>query len=173
MRSLLLLDADVIIAIHKLGYWSRVINSCKVYVASVVVGEVQYYRDDNGKSFPIDLSKDISAGKIIELSGDLEEQSILLSKLKPYKLDGLDAGELESIAIICENQIENLQFCIKERLAIKVMAFLKMSECTVSIEQVLRDNGILKRKEKIDSIYSKIRCERILLEGAFIQVEEN
>lgn len=171
MQSLLLPDADVIIVFHRLGYWEKVVSMCKVYVASTVVSEVQFYRDDDGNQIPIDFAPLISDGKITVLQGDLQAQSKLLQHLIRYGLDGLDAGELESITIISEDLVPDLKFCLKERLATKVMACLNKSCQAISIEEALRSSGILGKREQIDRRYSDGRVKAVLLEGAFQQVE--
>ena len=113
----------------------------------------------------------IADNKIVVLQGDPQQQAKLLQKLKRYDLDGLDPGELESITIICEDLVPDLKFCLKERLATKVMACLNRSQQAISIEEVLRDNGIIGKKEFINKAYSKKRIEAVLLEGVFKQVE--
>jgi len=173
MQSLLLPDADVIIGLHELGYWDQVVKLAKIHVASSVIGEVKHYWKLE-KQIPIDLSKMVADGKIIKLEGPPEKQSELLQQLRKYNLHTcLNAGELESITIIYCEVVPELKFCVRERPAMKVMACLDMREQAVSVEQVLRDCGILKRKENIPGIYSQIRFERIFLEGTFIQVESD
>ena len=172
MRRLLLPDADVVIGLHELNLWNKVLNCCQIYLASTVIQEVQHYWNSAGERILIDLAPHITSGKIIVLDGSPEIQAEILNKLIKSNLDGLHAGELESIAIIYTKDIIDLQFCIKERAAIKAVAFLNLKESSISVEQALRDINVLGKKQVLLPVYSKKRFDNILLEGIFVQVKE-
>ena len=57
--NLLLLDSVIVIRLHELGLWSRIIDSCDVHLTRTIVdNEVLYFEDGNGDRQPIDLSND-------------------------------------------------------------------------------------------------------------------
>jgi hypothetical protein len=65
---LLLLDADVIIDLHRLGVWEIIVKKHEVYISSIVLHkEAYYYEDSSGAIHPIELEKEIGT-KIYELS---------------------------------------------------------------------------------------------------------
>jgi len=169
MLRLLLPDADVVIGLYELGLWDKVIKSYKIYMAGTVLGEVTHYWRGQEK-IEIDLSADVAAGRVIELHSSLEVQAEILKKLKASGLDGLDAGELESIAIIYKSEIDGLRFCVRERLAIKAVAYLGFKESTICVEEVLRSAQLISKTEVLPPIYSQKRFDAIILEGAFAQV---
>lgn len=171
MPSLLLPDADVIIGLHELGYWNQVVNSNKIYISSIVVGEVTHFWDSDGNKIEIDLSSQVSNGKVIQIEGSLQVQAEIVQKLKPAKLNGLDPGELESIAIIYEDKVEELKFCVRERPAIKAVAFLDLSDKAISVERVLRNFNIIKQNHYLPPINSQNRFEDIICDGKFLQIE--
>ncbi len=92
-KSSLLLDADVTIDFHRLGYWKGILANCSLYVGSVVADEVQYYEDAEKRKIIIDLRLYVSINEITELSASTEEMSMVSEELKDANL-GLDAGEL-------------------------------------------------------------------------------
>lgn len=155
MESLLLLDADIIIHLLENNYWIAVISKYKVYVASTVLREVEYYNDKNSKKVFVDLLKYVKDGEIIEVEASPAEQKALLLELRKDGLDGLDPGELECIAILFINKIDGIKFCVKDRLAIKALVALELREEIVSLEEVLRSSGVIRSKEKVDYEFSK------------------
>lgn len=44
MKSLLLLDADIVIDLHKIGLWKAVTGRYKVHLPSTIIGEIKHYR---------------------------------------------------------------------------------------------------------------------------------
>lgn len=57
---LLLLDADVIIDLHKLGAWEQITKSHSVHIPSIILHqEVYYFTDDKGNRHPINLENEI------------------------------------------------------------------------------------------------------------------
>jgi hypothetical protein len=65
---LLLLDADAIIGLHRLGVWEHIVKSHQINIpfhrilrTIILRKEVYYYEDEKGMPHPIDLIKDIGA----------------------------------------------------------------------------------------------------------------
>jgi hypothetical protein len=173
MDRLLLPDADVIIELHKLGYWKGVTSRYKIHIASTVLKEVTYYEDDSGNKVPIDLSGDISSGRVKEDSASPQQIQALLQRIPRDKID-LDPGELESIAIISSQSTDELKICVIDKAAIKALSFLDLRDRAVSFEEILVSCGIWKKGDKIsDHRLSKRRFEDWATEGKFILLSED
>jgi len=171
MQSLLLLDTDIIIALHRLGFWERLKKTCNIYTASTVIDETTHYPDNDGMRVEIDLRKQVVEGSITELSGSMEVLADVLVELKKGNLEkSIDPGETESITIIYENQLADLLLCIRERAAIIAVSYLGLKEKAISIEQVLVDNKIISKSNILHSVNTKARFDAISIEGAFLRV---
>jgi len=166
MKSLLLLDADIIIHLFEFGFWDAVISHYKVYVVSTVIREVIHYYPNgdyrNEKKIPVDLSDYVVKGKIIEVEATVQEQSDILSRLNPVGLDGLNPGELECIAVMVNDKVLDAKFCVKDALAIKALVFLDLREKSMSLEEALRDCGVLRKSDKIHFEFSKKKFDDII-----------
>lgn len=171
MNNLLLLDTDVIVGCHKLGYWKGILSKYSLHVGSVVVGETTHYPEKDGKKIPIDLRPYIDRKEITELSVSLEEIAAVLEKLKEPKLDGLDAGELEGLTITGSNKVPDLRFCLIDHAAIKAVPYLGLEERVISFEQALVERGIVRPRTKIPYEYTKERFEKFMLEGKFYVIK--
>lgn len=173
-KNSLLLDADVIIYFYKMSCWNSIISHYKIYISSIVIDEVKYFKNERNVKIPIKLKQYQNTAKISELSASPEKISNLLKELKKPKLDGLHDGELESIAIMRESVDTDLSFCVKDRLAILAMAYLGL-ENMISIEEALTGCGVWRKGNNIKSEFSKKRLHQIITEGKFkvIETENN
>ena len=172
MDRLLLPDADVIIELHKLRYWKGVTSGYKIHIASTVLKEVTHYVDDSGTKIPIDLSGDISSGKVTEDSATPQQIQALLHRIPRDKID-LDPGELESITIISCQPTDQLKICAIDKAAIKALSFLELRDRAISFEEVLVSCGIWKKGDRIpDHRLTKKRFEDWATEGKFILLSE-
>jgi len=173
MDRLLLPDADVIIELHKLGKWNGVTSGYKIHIASTVLKEVTHYVDDSGTKIPIDLSGDISSGKVAEDSATPQQIQALLQRIPRDKIE-LDPGELESITIIANRDSDDLKICAIDKAAIKALSFLDLRDRAVSFEEVLVGCGIWKKGDKVaDHRLTKKRFEDWATEGKFILLSED
>lgn len=174
MKSLLLLDADVIIHFHELGYWKSILTHYQIHVPSTVFQEVKFYLDkDTNAKCGIDLQKYVDSGQIIEVGSSVEEQAFILKKLeKPQLSEDLGPGELECITILHEEKIEEIILGIKDGLAIKALSFLDLDEKAICLEEILLNCGILRKKQKVRNEYSLDRFRRLVRDGKFLQISE-
>lgn len=70
---LVLLDADVIIDLHRLGVWKHIVKSQQINIPSIILHkETYYYEDDRETRHSIDLKKEIGV-TINELSCSAEK----------------------------------------------------------------------------------------------------
>ena len=173
MKSLLLLDTDVVVGCHKLGYWEGILSSYSLHVGPIVVDETKHYYDKDGNKVGIDLRPYIKDKKITEISVSLKEIAVVLEKLnKEPKLSGtLHNGEIECLTITGANKVPDLKFCLIDQAAIKAVPYLGLEEKVISLEQALSDRGIIRPKANIPPEYTKKRFEKFMLEGTFYVIK--
>lgn len=173
MKSLLLLDADVVIGCHRLGYWNGILKNYDLHVGSIVVDETKHYYDKDGTKVNIDLRPYIKDKQITEISVSPEEIFEVLNKLsaEPKLHNTLHDGEIECLTITGSNKVPGLKFCLIDHAAIKAVPYLGLEEKVISLEQALSDRGIIRPKAKIPSEYTKERFERFMTEGKFYVIK--
>jgi len=78
---MILLDADVIIDLHRLNVWNNVVAKNKIYISSIILRqEVHFYEDCNGIRHYIDLLE--NAGSLFqEISISAEDLKLFLNNL--------------------------------------------------------------------------------------------
>ena len=153
MLSLLLLDADVIINLHRMGIWQTVIRKYEIYVASTVINvEAIFFTNKNGEDVQINLRELVAEGLIKEVNATAQEQKTIKTILKSKGVICMDPdpGELEAMAVVNENKIEDVVFCTIDGLAQEIIFHLGLGEKIIAFETVLRDLGVLRKKQKIN-----------------------
>lgn len=138
MKKLLLLDADVIIDLHTLGLFDRIIKGYEIHVTKTVLSEASYFKSGGTKT-KIDIHDRVA---IIE-NVDVEHLQTVRNEAKEARL-GIDPGELEAIACLIQDD-EGLIFCTCDQAAIKLLAFMDIDERAVSLEKTIRDTGYQKK----------------------------
>lgn len=168
-KKLLLLDADIVIDFHKNNFWKSVVSQYDVYVGSVVAEEVKYYIDKDGNKVTIDLQTYIDQKAVTKISGSLQTISEILTKLKKKGLDGIDAGELECVAIIADDDVPNLMLCVRDHAAIKVISYLELDDKVFSAESVLIKCGFSKKRVSFEN--SEKRFKSFVRDAKFLLIE--
>jgi hypothetical protein len=81
---LLLLDANVVIVLCKLGLWDRVLEKCAVLLARTVLEvEAQFYEDEDGEKIYLDLREDVNKGRVQVVDVPLAQVTGFLALFKP------------------------------------------------------------------------------------------
>lgn len=138
--KLWILDADVIIDLLSLDVFDNLVDHCELYVSTTVVEEVRFFKR-NGQKIPVDFRAHyVETAKVIEKSASVEELHEVGQLLPPIIRQGIDPGELESLAVLNRNR--DLIFCSMDGLAIKSLPFLDLSSNGISVEQLLRQSGV-------------------------------
>ncbi len=141
--KLWLLDADIIIDFLGIDVFDKLVEHHEIYVSSTVAEEVKYFKKDE-KKHKIDFKVQyIDSERVTELSASIDEISAVLGKLPKTFSETIDAGELESFAILVREQ-EELNFCSCDAAAIRALPFLDVSHLGISAERLLRSSGLLK-----------------------------
>jgi len=96
-----LLDADVIIDLHRLNLWKSLTKNNKIHVSSIICREVYYYEETAGKRHVIDLSKE--AGKsFVEISATTDHLFYIFNEIHTSPLASFF---VESLRLICKMHI--------------------------------------------------------------------
>src|SRR5262245_36869980 len=96
--SFLLLDANVVIHLFKLGIWERLIAECDIHLARTVVGEAHFYVDDEGQRHDFDLTIYEANGSVTVFDVPLADVQAFRKSFDPTYFERLDDGEAESLA---------------------------------------------------------------------------
>jgi len=134
MKRLLLLDADVIIDLHTLGLFERIIKTYDVFVTRTVLGEAQYFKKE-GRREGVNISDRVTVIDDVELDS-LEK---VQNEAKEARL-GIDPGELESIAYLSTAE-EEVMFCTCDKAAIKLISYMVLETKSISLEKAVRGAG--------------------------------
>ncbi len=164
---LVLLDADVIIDLHRLGVWEQIIKKHTIYVSSIILRrEVYFYQDTKGSRHPIDLVKEIG-GKINELSCSAQELLAFKEKFDAVFQEDLHDGEKEALVLLQKQ--EDLMLCTCDHAAIKALALLDLSDKGISFENLLKKSGITKQ---LEYKHTEKRFQKCLSEGSIMKIQE-
>ena len=139
-----ILDANVVIDAHRLGFWTALVTQYRISVTKTILDEVQFYEDDNGKKHEIDLSK-LAAGNVIDvLEASVDELEIVRAKVTPEFAKSVDPGELEAVAVLISGRCEDHRFCTADGVAIKLLAVLDFGAYGVPVKKLLEPIGYRK-----------------------------
>ncbi len=138
---LLLLDANVVIQVFKLGRWNELVDRCDIWLAATVVQEAKFYTDDNRDLHPIDLTSDVVGGRVSQFEVLPSEMSAFRNSFDPSYLEKLDDGETESLAFLV-NSTEQYLICSADKIVYRVLGNLKRSEQGISLEEILQQIGL-------------------------------
>ncbi len=169
--SFLLLDANIIIELWRLGLWSKVVELCDIHVGKTVVGEANFFLDASGNHVAIDLSVDIASQRIQVFQVEFPELDEFRNQYDPSYLAKLDPGETEALVKLLSLP-SDWRLCSADGIVFKVLANVRRSEQGISLEEVLGQVGMSRplrkqytkefRTEKtrlgaIDSIQNRVR----------------
>jgi len=147
---LLLLDANVVIELHRLRLWSAIIDRCEVLLASVVVEESRYHEAGEIQT-PLDLRADIAAKNVTVVEPELVTIQAFRRRFRPTFLERLDAGEAESLAYLSEID-GNCLIASADKIVWRTLGALSRGEQGVSLEEILNKIGMTK---SLDHEFSK------------------
>jgi hypothetical protein len=139
--SYLLLDANVIIHLFKMGVWDRFVGACDVYVSETVIGEAHFYEDDSGGRHDFDLGGYVKTGSMKSFSVAPVEVKEFVDSFDPSYIEKLDAGEAESLAYLVKAHVEHL-ICSADAIVYRVLGNLDRGHQGASLEEVLAKVGL-------------------------------
>lgn len=140
--KLLLLDANVIIALHELGLWKRVVEYCNIHVSGTIIDEeANFFLDEEGNHRAIDLTTDVINGLITRFDMPVSEVDAFKRKFRPTYFDSLDPGEAESLTYLMSS-VESYSICSSDKIVFRVLGAYCRSDQGISLEEVLQLLGL-------------------------------
>ena len=167
MKSLLLLDADIVIDLHKIGLWKAVTSRYKVHLPSTIIGEIKHYWKGSEQVL-IDLSVELSSGMVVEVSVDPIDQKKVFDLLVSKKVDAIHDGEREALSYMYFHHDEDFRIALKDHAAIRAAVVLDIVEKTMSVEAMLKEAGALRQKDDLPYELTEKRFSKFRTEGAFL-----
>ncbi|MDO9514898.1 MAG: hypothetical protein Q7J01_02190 [Syntrophales bacterium] len=161
MKRLLLLDADVIIDLHTLGLFERIIKTYDVFVTRTVLGEAQYFKQE-GRREKISI-----ADKVTVITVAPESLNLIRIEAKEARR-GIDAGELEAIAYLNTAE-EDLIFCTCDKAAITLISYMELEKRSASVEKIVKSSGHHKKNlfpRHLDKMF-----QRCVEEGKALRIQ--
>jgi len=120
VSKLIILDANVIIIAHKIGFWKQLISYYKIHIPATIIAESKYFENSFGQKININLSEELKNNSIFKIEASVQEMQLLYKNFKPNFVESIDDGEKEACAL----------------------AIMELSEYGVSLEKVLKKAGI-------------------------------
>ena len=156
-----MLDANVIIKLHEIGLWDKIVATIDIHLARTVVDEAHFWIDAAGERKEIDLRSDIDAKRITIFELDAVELASFLARFDPVYRPEIDPGEMESIAWMDKSQEEYL-FSSADLAVFRVLGLLGRGEQGISLEELLQRVGNTKQ---LEPRFSKAVREKYTKEG--------
>jgi hypothetical protein len=137
---LLLLDANVVIELHRLKIWGGIVDHCEIVLARTVVTESRHAEID-GRQVQIDLRPDIESVRITVVDVELARIRAFRGRFTETFLERLDPGELESLAYLVEVDKECLMSSA-DKIVWRTLGALRQGERGISLEEILNRVGL-------------------------------
>ncbi|MBF0523279.1 MAG: hypothetical protein HQL24_09525 [Candidatus Omnitrophica bacterium] len=167
MKNLLLLDADIVIDLHKIGLWKAVVSRYKVHLPSTIIGEIKHYWKGN-EQVAIDLVPEIKAGDVVEVSVDPIDQKKVYDLLESKKVEAIHDGEREALSFMYFHNDEEFRIALKDKAAIRAAVVLDIIDNSLSVETLLKEAGALRQKSELPYELTEKRFSTYKTEGAFL-----
>lgn len=165
--NFLLLDADVIIDLHKQGLWKQITKQHKVFIPSIILHqEVYYFEDKDGNHQSIDLLPQ-SDKTFTEISADASELISFMEQFDRLFQFEIHEGEKEALVLLQQN--EDLTICSCDGAAIKALGLIGLSEQGISFEGLLEKTGM---KKDVSYKHSHKRFRKLIEEGVIMRIQD-
>ena len=143
--KLLLFDAVIVIGLHELDLWDKLIEVCDITLTRTVADdEVVHWYDNSGERIYIDVDKfqgDIKSGRIKCVDVPLAQIEAFRQRFSGDYLDRLDEGEAESLAFMLGSS-DNWRISSADSIVFKVLGRLALGEQGISLEEILTKVGL-------------------------------
>jgi hypothetical protein len=133
----LLLDANIVIKLCKLGLWDALLKQCEIHLSETVIQEANYYEDSKGERHDINLNPYVERGQVHVFSHSAADLKKFRESFDPIYLEKLDPGETESLIHLLSTAGEDYYLCSSDAIVFRVLGNLKRSHQGVSLEEVL------------------------------------
>ena len=140
---LLLLDANIIIELFRLGIWEKVIEKCTVSLARSVTNEAHFFEDEEEQRHDFDLREYEESERIQVFSMTLSDIGAFSAQFDPVYFEKLDLGETESLAYLLRlDSAEDCYICSADKIIFRVLGNLSRGEQGISLEEILQQIGL-------------------------------
>lgn len=154
---LLLLDANVVIELFRLGIWDKLVDLCEIHLARTVAErEAHFFLDENDERSDFDLSPYVEDKKICVFDVTLSDAIAFREQFHPVYFEKLDPGETESLAFLL-NSGEDCRLCSGDKIVFRVLGSLSRGDQGMSLEEILYQVGL---GRPLSQQYSKAYRER-------------
>ena len=160
--NLLILDANVVIHLHELGIWQKLIAVCTVHVPRTIVEESNFYEVDGERNY-IDLNEDINGGRIKVFDVSLQDVRAFLDRFDGIYAAGIHAGEAEALAHLCKSS-EQFMISSGDAMVYRVLGRLGRGDQGISLEEILQKVGL--QQKQLPNSCSKTFREKLTQMGA-------
>ncbi len=150
----LLLDADIVIELHRMGIWHKFIACNQVTLPSSVFEEAHCYRNKKGRIHPTNLRSDLKAARILKKEATAIEVASVQNQFAPVLAPYLHTGELEAIAILQKEKTPTMKFCTADGTAWWATVLLDLGDRLISCEEALKQSGLMR------SVHNKLSEKR-------------
>ncbi|MDZ7814750.1 MAG: hypothetical protein U5N86_01710 [Planctomycetota bacterium] len=132
---MLLVDADVLIELARLGYLRPFLKQYDVHIPATVLDEAEFWEDEDGKHY---IDWDDLGDKYTVVTATLEEARHVRGQ-KHVESGALapDAGEFEAIAIYLNREDTEYQLCVCDAVVPKLLGSLLKTQGLMSLEKAL------------------------------------
>lgn len=145
--KLLLLDANVVIECYRVSVWDHLLEVADIVVPSIIAHDEAFYSQNGKIVTPINLPLLIKQNKIQEMTAGIDDFIFVKETLNKFPLTELHDGEIEALAIMQSEQLDEYRFSSGDKTAIHAMCVLGLSECGISLEDILKEYGLQKKLE--------------------------
>jgi hypothetical protein len=157
---LFLLDADVVIELHKMGVWNQLAARVQILLPGTVARrETQYWIPEKGLLRTIDLSAQIQSGAVQVVESTASEMTQTRGLFDESMKEAIHAGELEALTVLRLWGEGCPEFSTADRKACEALCLLDLGHLAVSLEELLRRAGL---SRQVKRQFSEERLQQIL-----------
>lgn len=139
--KLLLLDANVIIELMRVGKWDAVVDACQLVLGETVLDESHFYEDNDRQRHDFDLQPYIDDHRVETIGATLQQFKALDDIFQPQFLSSsIHDGEKELLAIVCSSR-EPWSIVAADIALVNAMAALAKTDQLLSVEVLLQKIG--------------------------------
>ncbi len=138
---LILLDANIVLELFRLGIWKQVTERCDIVLAETVVTESEFYDTDDGREY-IDWDAVKAAGSVRIESLSANDIKKYCDQFGPGYYEKLDPGEAEALSILAQDS--ESMICSADKIVWRVLGNTNATERGISLEEILQASGLTK-----------------------------
>lgn len=168
---LVLLDADVVIHLHEIGRWVRVVEACDIIIPETVANiEAEFFMDSEDRFERINLLDECDRGLFLIEGVDVSTIQALKDRLGPrFEFEyQIHSGELEAIALLEAHGSDGASMCTGDFAATIAACCLGHSDEMVSLEAILDRCGLTTR---VQHNFSESELRRKLARGRELRIQ--